>query len=300
LCGRDLAAGGTWCGLHATSGHFAVLTNVFEPCAVPMTNNLTSRGKLVEMFIKGHFDLNSPSLLPNWKDFMGFNLLFGNVTNFIDEVNKPRTPTDDEEPSLYFISNRSFTSPAQPQEPFITPIREGVHCVSNSYLNDEEWPKVQYLRNEMEKVVQSEVNRNASAQELCEQLAQLLTARPMFPPEQVQRYLIDETIEFCKSVQESGSDVIVSENSGTTLQLDEMVAEVMDSCQNIFVEYGETGKEVKFKTKSQTIMMLHRSGKVHYFYRNTDQVVVPVPILPNTEEMKQVSSTGWREFVVQY
>jgi len=299
LCGRDLAAGGTWCGLHTLSGHFAVLTNVFEPSAIPITNNITSRGKLVEMFIKGEFDLTeSDNLLPNWKDFMGFNLLFGNVNNFIfDQKPSTPTPTDSDEPALYFISNRSSTGPGLPETPKLHKLHNGVHCVSNSFLDDLEWPKVKFLRDEIERVVTSEANKNASAQDLCDQLAQLLTARPMFPADQVQQYIIDATVTFCNKIHNKGSEVVVSENSGTVLGLNEMVEETLDSCQNIFVDYAN-----KYKTKSQTIMLVHRSGKVHYFYRNTDDVLVPVPLLPFSQEMKEknVASVGWKEFVLDY
>jgi uncharacterized protein with NRDE domain len=276
-------------GIHAKTGDFAVLTNVYEPLAVPATDNLTSRGKLVEMFINGHYDTldDSAPVLPNWNDFMGFNLLFGNVKNF-----KHSETTDETHPSVHFISNRASAPQGKPEEPTPVSLRNGFHCVSNSFLNDKEWPKVRYLKDELEKIVTSPANENATAQQLCDQLAQILTARPLFPAEQVEQYLIDDTIKFCNS---HGNN-IVSQNSGVTLDLDEMVAEVMDSCQNIFVDYSQ------YKTKSQTIILVHQSGKVHYFHRNTDDVEVPVPILPFSEQMKEsnVANVGWSEFVLQY
>jgi uncharacterized protein with NRDE domain len=283
--------------LHATSGHFAVLTNVYEPCAIPMTDNLTSRGKLVDMFIKGEFDQETEKILQNWKDFMGFNLVFGNVRDFLQD-RRPRilTSPDTDEPALFYISNRSKDSPGKPQAPTRHKICNGVHCVSNSFLDDFEWPKVKYLRDEIEKVVTNDANMNASAQHLCNQLAQLLTARPLFPAEKVQQYIVDETIAFCNRAQNKGSEVIVAANSNTDIPFTEMVNEIMDSCQNIFVDYAD------FKTKSQTIMLVHKSGKVHFAYRNTDELIVPVPLLPFSQEMVEsnIADIGWEVYELHY
>ncbi|KAL0488960.1 transport and golgi organization protein [Acrasis kona] len=249
ICGRDMTAGGTWCGIHSKTGQFAVLTNVYEPTT---KKNLTSRGKLVDLFIKGN-SADSKNILSNWTDFMGYNLLFGNVKEFLRPNNK-------EQPCLYFASNRTCTFPTQPVEPTLHKLHDGVHCVSNSFLNDESWPKVKYLREELEKALKDQNNANLSAQEMCDQLSHLLTCRPLFPLDQIKQHIIDQ----CNSeVSTSGEKVITSPSD-----------EIMKIVQNVFVDYKN-----EIKTRSQTIMLVHKSGSTHYFYRNTDEICVDVPLL---------------------
>lgn len=51
MCGRDLVGGGTWMGVHRTTGNLAALTNFrTKYFLTPWTK--TSRGLLIETFMK--------------------------------------------------------------------------------------------------------------------------------------------------------------------------------------------------------------------------------------------------------
>jgi uncharacterized protein with NRDE domain len=90
LCGRDLSAGGTWCGVQVKTGDLAVLTNVFDPNAKPLTSRPLSRGKVVESFIQGEYErrASNAELIPHWEQYMGFNMIFGNLNRFAREQQK--------------------------------------------------------------------------------------------------------------------------------------------------------------------------------------------------------------------
>jgi uncharacterized protein with NRDE domain len=80
LAGKDLQAGGTWMGINK-SGHFSALTNFRDPSI--QRDNPPSRGQLVLDYLK---KTESPQtflehIRNNASDYMGFNLLVGNVTN---------------------------------------------------------------------------------------------------------------------------------------------------------------------------------------------------------------------------
>lgn len=115
LAGTDVAAGGTWLGVHR-NGRFAAVTNVREG---PPQASTRSRGELVPYW------LNNPSLsaqqqtdqLTKARQYSGFNLLFGHWQQ--GQLN------------LHYGSNR-FTGQA---------IGSGVWALSNGGF-DAPWPKV--------------------------------------------------------------------------------------------------------------------------------------------------------------
>ncbi len=112
FAGRDIQAGGAWCGIDVL-GRFAAVTNVREPAA---GGELKSRGWLV----RDYFD--QPGGAHDWAErvaadggaFGPFNLLIG------------------DRESLWFVSNRGRVRQRE-----LTP---GVHAISNGHWGDH-WPK---------------------------------------------------------------------------------------------------------------------------------------------------------------
>lgn len=117
LGGRDLAAGGTWLGLHR-DGRFALVTNVREG-AGPRAN-VQSRGELVPRVLDAADDPAAAlrAIAPTGDLYSGFNLLAGSAQR------------------IAWMSNRS---PAQRE------FTRGIHGLSNALL-DVPWPKVVLTR----------------------------------------------------------------------------------------------------------------------------------------------------------
>ncbi|KAL0476268.1 Tango2, partial [Acrasis kona] len=303
LCGRDMSAGGTWCGLHTKTGDFSVLTNVFEPNRKPSVAHPISRGRLVETFINGEYERDvDKSILPDWESYMGFNLVFGNLYRFAREQQKINAGEKNaHQPSIYYLSNRSSSSPSTHQEPKVQRLSQGVHVVSNSYMDDTSWPKVKFLKQEMEKIL-TQTNKTFTPREMRDHMARLLTSRPLLPESQVPQYIKEEIKTFCQSKMEGYHSSITSINSGITIQLEEFDQMIMQSCCNIFIDYCK-----KFKTKSQVVMLVDNNGDVYFYYRNTDELIVPEPLLPNEasgvhgaqgRRSMDFACGGWKEYKI--
>jgi uncharacterized protein with NRDE domain len=114
LAGRDLEAGGTWMGAHAT-GRIAVVTNVRDPAAA---HTGASRGLLVSNYLRGGAaaDAYATALADSAAGYRPFNLLLFDRS------------------AARFVSNRPDVRVGR--------IADGVHGLSNGDL-DAPWPKVQ-------------------------------------------------------------------------------------------------------------------------------------------------------------
>ena len=128
LGGRDLKAGGTWMGI-TRSGRFASVTNFRDPKNI--SPDARSRGDIPTDFLTG---AETPEqyldeLGQRGSQYNGFNALIGNRQ------------------SLLHFSNYENT---------LNVIPPGIHGLSNALLNTP-WPKVTYAKNQLEKVIGSEL-----------------------------------------------------------------------------------------------------------------------------------------------
>lgn len=128
LAGRDLEAGGTWCGITRT-GRFGAVTNYRDPSghkpAAP------SRGDLVPGFLRSD---DSPAaylegLIATADRYNGYNLLLGDAA------------------SLCYFSNR---------EGVVRTLRPGLYGLSN-HLLDTPWPKVVRAKDAMARLLDDPV-----------------------------------------------------------------------------------------------------------------------------------------------
>ncbi|PTX60272.1 uncharacterized protein with NRDE domain [Melghirimyces profundicolus] len=113
LAGRDRVGGGTWLGV-TREGRFAALTNYRDP-SEPRSGK-ESRGRLVRDYLADDFlPVEYLRRVAEERDrYPGFNLLVGNPGE------------------LWYYSNRAD---------WITPVKPGIHGVSNAFLNTP-WTKV--------------------------------------------------------------------------------------------------------------------------------------------------------------
>ena len=123
--GRDLEAGGSWLGI-SREGRFAAVTNVREPGG--MKAGKISRGALTHDFLVGDIPAETylATLMPNDRDYAGFNLLLGDTSG------------------LWFCSNRDHG---------IRRIAPGIYGVSNGAF-DEPWPKLSSGKTELAALLQ--------------------------------------------------------------------------------------------------------------------------------------------------
>ena len=125
--GRDLQAQGTWMAV-SKNGKFGALTNFRDPRNI--RPEAKSRGEIIPSFLEN--DQSPEEYINNLhaksENYNGFNLLVGDYTNLIHYSNAERK------------MNR------------ITP---GIHGLSNALL-DTEWPKVNKLKEDFAKVVETE------------------------------------------------------------------------------------------------------------------------------------------------
>jgi uncharacterized protein with NRDE domain len=124
--GRDLKDLGTWLGI-TRDGRISTLTNFRE---VPGNQEpLQSRGMIVSQYLESH--VSAPKYLEDLKNnknqYNGFNLLCGTVDQ------------------IFYLTNKKSD---------IIPLSQGVHGLSNGYLN-EPWFKVERGRDAFGKLVKS-------------------------------------------------------------------------------------------------------------------------------------------------
>lgn len=126
LAGRDLEAGGTWCGI-TREGRFAALTNYRDAIKFGATGERRSRGLLVADYLQG--DSSAGEYAQNtWNrrdDYAGFNLLLGDRED------------------LYYVSNRHQRMR----------LGAGIHGLSNGEVNGT-WPKVRKAKSGMRSLIE--------------------------------------------------------------------------------------------------------------------------------------------------
>ncbi len=124
LAGRDLAAGGTWLGVHR-SGRWAALTNYRDPSA--HRDDAASRGGLIAPFLTGSESAAAhlASVAPLAHRYNGFNLL-----------------ADDGRGVAYLSSRTGVVKALGP----------GIYGLSNHLLNTP-WPKVAAGKRRFQKLV---------------------------------------------------------------------------------------------------------------------------------------------------
>jgi len=196
-----------------------------------------------------------------------------------------------EDAPLYSMSNRKQVGDNGEPAPYgsdegaeIESFTRGVFSVANSFMNDDSWAKVRYLRNEMDKtlqrlMVEEEQNgddKSISVEKLRDELSNLLLARsleeyPQLPDcvnRQVQRYA-----NVMPDVQKR-MDHDLRQHKVVTPQ--NMLSFAQENMNNIFVQYNFDG--VLYKTRSQTVIIGENNGTVHYFYRTTDHLETVSPL----------------------
>lgn len=166
LCGQDIRAKGTWCGINIT-GHTVFLTNIRRCEAEDETNpELISRGTLVMEHLKG--------LEPQQKERYGMHNII--KTNLFEEAD-----------SVVYDSTFSNTSV----------LEQGVHVVSNSEMDDMTWPKVKWLKQKVEELVKTfptdyKPEGKVEDCELMVKLGQLMTTTQRIPYEKVDESLTEK------------------------------------------------------------------------------------------------------------
>lgn len=303
VCARDLVHGGTWCGCNTRSGAIAVLTNVYEPELEALVGGekKRSRGEIIDFLLRrqqqqqnvtlseheknnnsdhrvsenharrdDHVDLSQ--LLRDRRlvdEYNGYNVIVGNVFDLCLTSDAP----------LYSMSNRKrrrnapkesnlhhHYAPDEPAE--IESFTRGCLSVANSFMNDDSWAKVRYLRNEMYRTLQR-ISSSSSMQDTGEQQQQHQQQEEELTVERLrdelsQLLLVRSLEQYSPREQQEVADV--NPLGGESGKYDAFVHENMN---NIFVQYSFEGR--MYKTRSQTVVIGERNGTVHYFYRTTDQ-----------------------------
>lgn len=128
LAGKDLEAGGTWMGVHKTTGVWCALTNYRD--LKKHDPDAPSRGNITLNFLKENLSPNqyANDISSGSKKFNGYNLLMGNL----DEV--------------YHYSNISDE---------LTKTEPGVHGLSNALLNSP-WPKVNRSKRRLNELIKNQ------------------------------------------------------------------------------------------------------------------------------------------------
>lgn len=128
LAGKDLAARGTWLGVHR-SGRWAALTNYRDPSA--HRNDATSRGGLIPPFLTGSETAATylASVAPLAHRYNGFNLLV------------------DDGREIAYLASRTGK---------VVTLKPGIHGLSNHLLNTP-WPKVAAGKTRFQQLVKPDV-----------------------------------------------------------------------------------------------------------------------------------------------
>lgn len=125
LSGKDLAAGGTWLGIHL-AGRFAALTNYRDMSS--HKPDAKSRGYLINNYLKKNSGAKKYlKNIKNASEYNGFNLIAGDMKG------------------LYHFSNQTGET---------TEVQPGIHGLSNALLNTG-WPKVEQSRKELSKLIEN-------------------------------------------------------------------------------------------------------------------------------------------------
>jgi len=174
-CARDGQAGGSQCMYHITHGILAILTNIRLQSSSPSSSlfhdqkqqrRRRSRGLLVQ---DAAFQSNENN---NEKEetyvYEGFNLLKCNLKSNTVE----------------YVTNHSSKTNNNKNENYCQRIKEGTHCLSNSFLNDDDWPKVVHLRHALQSKLSAlfcNTTTIVDTNEFMSQLVDLLNETNVFP-----------------------------------------------------------------------------------------------------------------------
>lgn len=160
FAGRDVQAGGAWCGVNP-DGRFAAVTNYRD--MQPPNTNLRSRGWLVRQYLAGTQSAREfcTALYPERKQYGGFNLLVGDTQD------------------LFYLSNHGYRG--------VEGVPPGVHALSNGALGDE-WPKTRRAAQALSLAI-------GPADIKTERLFKLLADDAPAPPEQLPDTGIGEDME---------------------------------------------------------------------------------------------------------
>jgi uncharacterized protein with NRDE domain len=137
LAGRDLEAGGTWCGVGA-NGRVAALTNFRS--TEPSPPSAPSRGELVAGFLSGNADaaVHAARLQATAHRYAGFSMLLADAGE------------------LWLVSNRERAARR---------LEAGIHGLSNATL-DAPWPKLLRARTALQDAVDRGAMQPAALAEL--------------------------------------------------------------------------------------------------------------------------------------
>ena len=272
LSAIDAREGGTWMGYNLTTHNLVVLTNVFGPIQKP--HKLVSRGVLVNSILMCPDKLKTMQhvmkikhvLQPyfeNGQSMRGFNVICGNLEGTGEKA-------------MFYMTNRDEN--AEEIELTVRELeRDEIHIVSNSFLNDTKNQlyhnyKLNLLRRLLKDTLTSDACRNiTNSDELVIHLERCITNRL------TDYYEGGKIVQSLKQVdsldyhQDTSLVDLLPKIWTNEVQVDDHFRLLFDSHYNIFVNRNH------FKTRSQTIIMVDRSGKVHYFYRDVDKLFLKEP-----------------------
>lgn len=169
IFGSDkLFPGSTWMGLNRRKGYFACLNNVRSKHFTEPLANRTSRGLLVQTF------LTAPFLTVDEKQDEQQQQLMPATTRAAKKLNAVIQPLGGQFPGFSMLHCNLFTAlplrcmllSNRPHPPLFgdefkgssnmgghAVIPDGCHAMSNSFFDDFSWPKVSYIRKEVNKII---------------------------------------------------------------------------------------------------------------------------------------------------
>lgn len=155
---------------------------------------------------------------------------------------------------MIYASNRTSTIPQDIQKPKQVKIQDGVHVLSNSFLNDSTWPKVKLLH-EKSKTLLSDLPNDIKPEDLRDKIFDIMTTRPQ-----------------CKELPDS-----------KTIQSTHYSDADKEELGNIFVN----AMDKRYKTKSIVVILVHKSGKIFYYHKNTENLKVDGKDVEKSNDIKE-------------
>ena len=186
---------------------------------------------------------------------------------------------------IYLLSN-SFQPYAgapdlpAPGRPHVCQLEPGkVHCVSNSSMDDDDWPKVRWLRDQVAAAVQEASGKWAAAARTGEACADGKHDEGECEAAEEEAAAVHALRDRLAAAM-SREDPFDEAKGMAFLERSSLTPDKELGCQRVFVPHregkGEPPNET-FGTRSQIIVLRTRSGRVYFFYRETDSWPVPGP-----------------------
>ena len=217
--------GGTWCGVNIKDGDFCMLTNCWSNKMNPVENPIT-RGFIVSHFLTKE-EVDFTYLRKDYDKYQGFNLIYGNVFD---------------SNSFVYESNRTETIPQKKQIPIEKTLKDGIHVLTNSFINDTTWPKTEILTNQLKEYFNEIKEKKISVEELKKKIIEFMCLRPCPEIEKFPKY--------------------------SNVQLGEYDETDYEGLGNIFIDTKNT------KTRSQILLIVDKNQNVNYYYGNTENLEV--------------------------